>query len=260
MLCTYPIYLIISYSYLCIKTRWNYSTIYVNNILITIKASKNGKSTLNLSFCSYFLEGRQQVVSSLHRAIPFNFNPWITRQPKMHRLTSKADKLSRLLRLTPLLSVITGSVLILLGNTAAIKGCKMAGPVVVAVGGLLLLFIAVWSSRQDKFVENTNCEEAVIAAEHDYANRTTSSDSSNDQLGPIHHFEIKTSSESQSWREMVPPPYEEAVEDNDNLGNSQTSAEVVPSGSKESNLDNTTSNSAPPPSYEESHENAKTAS
>ena len=175
----------------------------------------------------------------------------------MHRLTSKADKLSRLLRLTPLVLVIAGSVLILLGNTAAIKGCKMAGPVVVAVGGLLLLFIAVWSSRQDKFVENTNCEEAVIAAEH-CANRTASSDASNDQLGPIHHFEIKTSSQSQSWREMVPPSYEEAVEANDSLGNSQPSAEVVPTGSKESNLDNTTSNSVPP-SYEESHENAKTA-
>ena len=56
---------------------------------------------------------------------------------------------------------------------------------------------------------------------------------------------------------MVHPSYEEAVENNDCLGNSQlTSAEVVPSGLKESNLDNTTS---APPSYEESHENAKTA-
>ena len=173
----------------------------------------------------------------------------------MHRLTSK-DKLSRLLRLTPLILVIAGSVLILLGNTTSLNSCKMAGPVVVAVGGLLLLFIAVWSSRQDKIVENTNCEEAVIAAEH-YSNRTAMRDGSNDQLGPIHHFEIKTSLESRSWRELVPPSYEEAVEDNDGLGNSQTSTEVVPSDSTESNLDNTTST---PPSYEESHENGKTAS
>jgi len=173
----------------------------------------------------------------------------------MHRLISK-EKLSRLLRLTPLILVIAGSVLILLGNTASVKSCKLAGPVAVAVGGLLLLFIAVWSSRQDKIVENTNCEEAVIAAEHN-ANRTALSAGSNDQLGPIHHFEVKTSSESQSWEEMVPPSYEEAVDNNDGVGNSQTSAEVVPSDAKESNLDNTTSAL---PSYEEIQANAKTAS
>ena len=170
-------------------------------------------------------------------------------------LTSK-DKLSRLLRLTPIILVIAGSVVILLGNTASLKSCKMAGPVLVAVGGLLLLFITVWSSRQDNFVENTNCEEAVIAAEH-YSNRTAVGDGSIDQLGPIHHFEVKTSSESQTWKEMVPPSYEEAVEDNDGLGNSQTSAEVVLSDSNESNLDHTTS---APPSYEESHEDGNTAS
>ena len=132
----------------------------------------------------------------------------------------------------------------------------MAGPVLVAAGGLLLLFIAIWSSRQDKIVETTIYEEAVIVAEH-YSNRTAVSDGSNDQLGPIHHFEVKTSSESQTWKEMVPPSYEEAVEDNDGLGNSQTSADVVPSDSNESNLDNTTS---APPSYEKSHEDGNTAS
>ena len=56
----------------------------------------------------------------------------------MQRLTSK-DKLSRLLRLTPLILVMAGSVLILIGNTASLKSCKIAGSVVVAVSGLLLL-------------------------------------------------------------------------------------------------------------------------
>ena len=56
---------------------------------------------------------------------------------------------------------------------------------------------------------------------------------------------------------MVPPSYEEAVEDNDSLGNSPSSSRVVPSGSKKSNLDNTTSAS---PSHEENHDNAKKAS
>ena len=156
----------------------------------------------------------------------------------MHRLTSK-DKLRRLLRLTPLILVIAGSVLILVGNTASLKSCKIAGPVLVAVGGLLLLFITVWSSRQDKIVENTICEEAVIAAEH-FANKTALSAGSNDQLGPIHHFEVRTPSES-SWKEMVPPSYEEAVDNNNSIGNSQSSSQVVPCDAKKSSLDNTTS-------------------
>ena len=129
----------------------------------------------------------------------------------MHRLTSK-DKLCRLFRLTPLILVITGFALILVGNIASLKSCKMAGPVVVAVGGLLSLFFAAWSSRPDKFVENTNCEEAVTMAEH-HVNIAALSAGSNDQLGPIHHFEVKTLSES-PWKEMVPPSYEEAVDNN----------------------------------------------
>ena len=173
----------------------------------------------------------------------------------MQRLTSK-EKLSRLLRLTPLILVIAGSVLILLGNTTSLKTFKIAGPVVVAVGGLLLLFITVWSSRQDKLGGgNTVCEEAVITAEH-FANRTVLSDGSNDQLGPIHHFEVKAPSES-SWKEMVPPSYEEAVDNDNGIGNSQTSTGVVSCDDKEASLDNTT---FAPPSHEKSHEKMKTAS
>ena len=115
-------------------------------------------------------------------------------------------------------------------------------------------FPSVWSSRQDKIAENTNCEEAVIAAER-YVNRTALGDGSNDQLGSIHHFEVKTPSESSS-KEIVPPSYEEAVDNNSGTGTSQTSTEVVPCDAKESSLDNTTS--SPPPSYEEGHENANT--
>ena len=52
---------------------------------------------------------------------------------------------------------------------------------------------------------------------------------------------------------MVPPSYEEAVDNNNGIGNSQTSTEVVPSrDAKGSSLDNTT---YAPPFYEESHEN-----
>jgi len=137
------------------------------------------------------------------------------------------------------------------GNKASLKSCKIAGPVVVAVGGLSLLFITIWSTRQDKLVENAVCEEAVIATEH--FNRTALNTGSNDPLGPIHHFEVKAPSEP-SWKEMVPPSYEEDVDNNNGIGNSQTSAEVVPcDDDKEASLENTTS---APPSYEERHENA----
>ena len=54
-----------------------------------------------------------------------------------------------------------------MGNIASLKCCKMAGPMVAAVGGLLALFFAAWRSRPDKVFEtDTNCEEAVITAEH----------------------------------------------------------------------------------------------
>ena len=128
----------------------------------------------------------------------------------------------------------------------------MAGPVVVPVGGLLLLFFAAWSSRPDEFVENTNCEDAVNTAEH-CANIAALNAGSNDQLGPIHHFKVKTPSKS-SWKEIVPPLHEEAVDNNNGIGNSQSRAQVVSSDAKMSSLDNTTT---APPSCEQIHENAK---
>ena len=134
-----------------------------------------------MSFYSYSLEGTRQIISSLHRVT--SFNPAITDQPKMQRVINQ-DKLLRLLRLTPLILVITGFALILVGNIASLKSCKVAGAVVVVVGGLFSPFFAAWFSRQDKFVENTNWEEH-------FANRTALSTGCNDQLGPIHHFESK---------------------------------------------------------------------
>ena len=169
----------------------------------------------------------------------------------MHRTTKKYNFFSRLLRLTPVILVVAGSVLTVVGNTASLKSCKIAGPVVITAGGLLLLFITVWSSRKGQPTENTYCEEAV-----QYANRTVLGEDSNDQLGPIHQFEIKTPCES-SGKEMVPPSYEEAVKNND-LESSQT-IKTVPCDRKELNSDNSNSTSPPPqpPSYEERHDNVK---
>ncbi len=129
-------------------------------------------------------------------------------QRNKHGSTNK--QIYRLLGLTPLLFVVAGSVLTVFGNTASFKSCKIAGPVVLTVGGLLLLVITVCNLRQDRLLtENTNCaDEPVSTPEQN--NQVVSGEGSNDQLGPIHHFEIRIPSGS-SGNEMVPPSYEEAT-------------------------------------------------
>lgn len=211
-----------------------------------MKNIKNGTLCCKAHIVFLFSLGKvtERTISSIHLS---NFIGIVsTEQPKMHSST-KRGILSRLLRLTPLILVVVGSVLTIIGNTVSLKGCKIAGPVAITAGALLLLFITLWSSRQGQLTENANCEEA----QH-YANRTVRGEgSANDQLGPIHHFEIKIPSET-SGTEIVPPSYEEAVKSNDT--ESSHAGEVVPCDGKELNSENT--NSAPP-SYEESHVNAK---
>ena len=157
----------------------------------------------------------------------------------MHRNTKTADSPIRLLRLTPIIFVLAGSVLTAVGNVASLTSCKIAGPVVITAGGLLLFFITFWNSRQDlPTAETTNCGEA--------ASTRVPGESSNDEPGPIHHFEIKIPSES-FGKEIIPPSYEEAVNNNDA---SLPTNKVEPScDAQELNLDNTHSAT---PSYEES--------
>lgn len=144
------------------------------------------------------------------------------------------SKCRRFLRATPLLFVLAGSVLTVVGNTSAIKSCKIAGPVVIAVGGLLLLAIIVWNSRQDQLTENDseNCEPSENIGS-----------ASNDELGPIHHFEVKVPFDF-SGKEMVPPSYEEAVNNNDikYVQNNTVGA------TEEQELNSDNANSSTPPS------------
>ena len=123
------------------------------------------------------------------------------------------QQIYRLLRLTPFIFVVAGSVLTVVGNTASLKSCKIAGPVVITAGGLLLLFITVWILRQDELNENTNCAEEPVNTNEQNFNQFVSGEASNDQLGPIHHFEISIPSKSPG-QEIVPPSYEEAVSNN----------------------------------------------
>ena len=129
-----------------------------------------------------------------------------TGQQNNHRSTNK--RIYRLLRLTPILFVLAGAVLTVVGNTASLISCRIAGPVLIASGGLFLLFFTVWHSfRQDPLPETTNCDELENARDQNL----NQVDSSIDRQGPIHHFEmLRFPSESQR-QDVVPPSYEEAV-------------------------------------------------
>ena len=84
-------------------------------------------------------------------------------RPGYYRAANDAQvNQQRLLRSIPLIFVIAGSVLILVGNTASVRTSKMACPVVAAIDELFLLCLTVWNSRQVKLAGNTICEEAII--------------------------------------------------------------------------------------------------
>lgn len=130
-----------------------------------------------------------------------NFNQ-STGQQNNHRFTNK--HIYRLLKLTPIIFVLAGAVLTVVGNTASINSCKIAGPVLITFGGLFLLFVTVWSNfRQDPLPETTNCEELENTREQNLNHV--------DQQGPIHHFEILRFPSESRGQDVVPPSYEEAV-------------------------------------------------
>ena len=114
----------------------------------------------------------------------------------------------RLLKLTPVIFVLAGAVLTVVGNTASLNSCKIAGPVLIALGGLFLLFLTVWHNfRQDPLPETTNCHELENAREQNL----NQVGSSIDRQGPIHHVEILRFPSDSQGRDIVPPSYEEAV-------------------------------------------------
>ena len=133
----------------------------------------------------------------------------------MDRPTRQED--CRLLFLSPLICIIIGSILTVVGQTLSLKICQIAGPVVMTVGGFLLVFITLfWISRQALFhtegLNSTDCGEPVnMPAQH--VKEARSNEASNFQLRPIHHFEVWISSKP-SGLEMVPPSYEDAVTNN----------------------------------------------
>ena len=143
-----------------------------------------------------------------------NFNSLtVSGQRKMNRSTRREG--CRLLRLSPLICVIAGSILTVVGQSFSLKICQIAGPVVMTVGGLLLVFITFWSSRQAQLHtegSSSNCEPVNTQEQH----VNCSDEDSSYQLGAIHHVEVWIPSVESSGPEIVPPSYEEAVSNYNN--------------------------------------------
>jgi len=168
----------------------------------------------------------------------------VTGQRKMNCPTT-----CRFLRLSPLICIIIGSILTVVGQTSSLKLCQIAGPVVMTVGGLLLVFITFWSSRQARLHtegSSSNCEPVNNPEQH--VNEVCSDEGSNHQLGPIHHCEVWIPLEP-SGPEIVPPSYEEAVSNYNNTESLQGNS-VVTSDEQGQYLHVTLPSE--PPSYEES--------
>ena len=169
----------------------------------------------------------------------------------MHRPTRQEG--CRFLRLSPLICIITGSILTVVGQTYSLKICQIAGPVVMTVGGLLLVFITFWRSRQAQLHtrgSGSSCEPVNTHGQH--ANEACSDVDSNYQMGPIHHFEIWIPSEP-SGSEIVPPSYEEAVSSDDTASLQSNSVEAC----DEQEHNNSDKMRPEPPSYEESRVNTQ---
>ena len=117
-----------------------------------------------------------------------------------------------LLRLSPLILVFVGCILTVVGNIASQRSCEIAGPVFMSMGGLLMLFITFWTSRQARLsVEmHASCEERVNRRNEPNIEFGLSEEGSNFQLGPIHQVDVWISSETLGPK-LVPPSYEEAV-------------------------------------------------
>ena len=157
----------------------------------------------------------------------------------------------RLLRLSLVICIISGSILTVVGQTSSLKICQIAGPVVMTVGGLLLVFITFCSSRQAQLHtegSSSNCEPVLTHEQH--VDEVCSNEASNHQLGPIHHFEVWIPSAESSGPEIIPPSYEEAVSNYNNTESVQGNAGNVMACDEQGQY--LVTFPSEPPSYEES--------
>ena len=133
--------------------------------------------------------------------------------------TSSKD--CRILSFSPLVCVIIGSILTIVGNTASLEIFKIVGPVAMTVGGLLFFVIPIWKERQHRLSEDTSCEGRLNSCQQNGA--PPSVQGSICQQGPTHQVELWIPLESLLGPEIVPPSYEESI----NSKNTEASNAVV---------------------------------
>ena len=137
------------------------------------------------------------------------------------QLTSPKDCRIQARDFSPLVCVIIGSILTIVGNTVSLEIFKIVGPVLMTVGGLLLVIIPIWKERRHRLSEDTSCEGRLNSCERSGA--PPSDEGSIPQKGPIHQVELWIPAELLVGPEIVPPSYEESV----NNKSTESSSAVV---------------------------------
>ena len=132
----------------------------------------------------------------------------------MNRPTDKRK--CQLFHVIPFAVFFLGLVLTVVGATASLKTCKAAGPVLMALSGLLLLCMALLRSRQDRFLSKGTSsggdhEEHTDTPEHQ-VNQVKVVCSKNPSGSSLNHNSVEVWVPSvPPYLEMAPPSYEEAV-------------------------------------------------
>ena len=129
----------------------------------------------------------------------------------MIQLTSRKD--CRILNFTPLIFVLLGPILTTVGFAASLDIAKDAGPVVMIIGGLLFILIPISCKRNS---EGTSCEGHLNSCERNGA--PPSDEGFVCQQGPIHQVDLWIPPRLVVGPEIVPPSYEESVNNNNITG------------------------------------------
>lgn len=137
-------------------------------------------------------------------------NSWSSKEKGKRNSRSAGKERCYLLRLSPLIFVLVGCILTVVGNIASERSCGIVGPVFMFIGGLLILLITFWTSRQARLsAEMHATREERVNRNEPNIELGLSEEGSNFQLGPIHQVDVWISSET--GPELVPPSYEEAI-------------------------------------------------
>lgn len=148
----------------------------------------------------------------------------------------------QILYASPLVCVFIGVILTVAGNIASSEICKVAGPVVMTIGGLLLVGIPACCPKQHHLKGGENSDGTLNSLE--LHSVPISDKIFTRQEEPIHQVEVRI---LPVGLELVPPSYEEAVSSNG------TEVSIAVDSQDEQAVDMNETSGSEPPSYEESH-------